>query len=90
MNTLTVTSLVSVPYLFFTTRLYFPESSVDTAEMVKLTFFPDSNFRMQLASDTNDFSFFSHETSGVGSPQTVQDRLSAYRKKYERIICKSQ
>lgn len=85
MYTLTVTSLVSVPYLFFTTMLYFPESCVDTVEMEKLTFFPDSNFRMQLASDTNDFSFFSHETSGVGSPQTVQERLSAYRKSTKEL-----
>lgn len=80
MNTLTVKSLVSVPYLFFTRRAYFPESTVLTAVMVKLAHFPDSYFRMQWSSAVNVLSFFSHVISGAGSPQTLQVRLSACSK----------
>lgn len=45
MKTLTVKSLLSVPYLFFTKMLYFPESLVFTVVMVKLANLPDSNLR---------------------------------------------
>lgn len=78
MNTLTVKSPLSVPYLFFTRMLYLPESDTLTAVMVKLANFPDSNLRMQCSSDAISFSFFSQVTSGWGSPEMLQVRLRAW------------
>lgn len=77
MNTLTVKSPLSVPYLFFTRMLYLPESDVFTPVMVKLANLPDSNFRMQCSSDVISLSFFSQVTSGTGLPEMLQVRLRA-------------
>lgn len=79
MKTLTVKSPLSVPYLFFTRMLYLPVSDVLTPVMVKLANLPDSNLRMQCSSDVISLSFFSHVTSGTGSPEMLQVRLRALR-----------
>lgn len=79
MKTLTVKSPLSVPYLFFTRMLYLPVSDVLTPVMVKLANLPDSNLRMQWSSDVISLSFFSHVTSGTGSPEMLQVRLRALR-----------
>lgn len=68
--------MVSEPYLFFTTSPYLPESAVVTPVTVKKAVLPASNLRLQWSSESRDFSFFSQEISGVGSPHTVQVRLS--------------
>lgn len=85
MKTLTVKSPLSVPYLFFTRMLYLPVSDVLTPVMVKLANLPDSNLRMQWSSDVISLSFFSHVTSGTGSPEMLQVRLRALRTSQGRV-----
>lgn len=73
--TLTVTSIFSPPYLFFTCMLYLPESSEVTPLMVMLTYLACSTFTEKWSLSSMSLSFLNHTTSGSGFPNTVQVRF---------------
>ena len=73
--TLTVISTNSPPYLFLTLMLYLPESSGVTLLMTMLANLPPSKVTLVCSLEATSCSFLNQETSGVGSPHTVQVRL---------------
>lgn len=77
--TLTVISTNSPPYLFRTLMLYLPESSGVTLLMTRLANLPPSNVTLVCSVEATSWSFLNQETSGVGSPHTVQVRLRDWR-----------
>lgn len=73
--TLTVISTNSPPYLFLTLMLYLPESSGVTLLMTMLANLPPSKVTLVCSLEATSCSFLNQETSGAGSPHTVQVRL---------------
>lgn len=56
--------------------LYLPESSGVTLLITRLANLPPSNVTPVCSLEITSCSFLNHVTSGVGSPHTVQVRLS--------------